>query len=123
MSKQNDGGPAFPVADLSKTQCPGMSLRDYFAGQALAGLLAGGFATDPAVTALAEGMGMERPEKFVAACARRHADALMEELDGQNLGAELLRQFRTLRNELRAFGPRPEIDAADALLAKLEERD
>ena len=28
-------GPAFPVADLSKTQCPGMTLRDWFAGQAL----------------------------------------------------------------------------------------
>lgn len=41
----NDGGPAFPVPD---SHCPngqvqygsyGMSLRDYFAGQALAGLL------------------------------------------------------------------------------------
>ena len=59
----------------------------------------------------------------ITAWAVDYADGLMEELDGQNLGAELLRQFRTLRNELRAFGPRPEIDAADALLAKLEERD
>lgn len=32
----NDGGPAFPVLDLSKTQCSGMSLRDWLAGQALA---------------------------------------------------------------------------------------
>jgi hypothetical protein len=31
---KDDGGPAFPVADLSKTQCPGMTLRDYFATQA-----------------------------------------------------------------------------------------
>lgn len=32
---EDNGGPAFPVADLSKTQAPGMSLRDWFAGQAL----------------------------------------------------------------------------------------
>ena len=35
MDKPNDGGPAFPVGLL-----PGMSLRDYFAGQAMAGQLA-----------------------------------------------------------------------------------
>jgi len=29
------GGPAFPVADVSKTQCPGMTLRDFFAAQVL----------------------------------------------------------------------------------------
>ena len=31
-------GPAFPVSDLSKTQCPGMDLRDYFASLALSSL-------------------------------------------------------------------------------------
>ena len=31
MSTPNDGGPAFPVSDCNH---PGMSLRDYFAGQA-----------------------------------------------------------------------------------------
>ena len=36
MSKPKDGGPAFP----NYYGNPGMSLRDYFAGQALAGLLA-----------------------------------------------------------------------------------
>ena len=35
MDKPNDGGPAFPVGLL-----PGMSLRDYFAGQAMGGQLA-----------------------------------------------------------------------------------
>ena len=39
-----DGGPAFPVQALaapgSEVAC-GMSLRDWFAGQALAGLMAG----------------------------------------------------------------------------------
>ena len=36
MSTKDDSGPAFPVADLSKTQCSGMTLRDYFAGQSVA---------------------------------------------------------------------------------------
>lgn len=42
MTKQDDGGPAFP-GDGGSIFC-GMSLRDWFAGQALAGILAGGFA-------------------------------------------------------------------------------
>lgn len=35
----NDGGPAFPHTekDHMALSCPGMSLRDWFAGQALAG--------------------------------------------------------------------------------------
>ena len=46
----DDCGPAFPVADLSKTQCPGMTLRDWFAGQAL--LKAVEFGASPQTTAL-----------------------------------------------------------------------
>lgn len=37
MSKINDGGPAFPSDRFGET---GMRLRDWFAGQALAGLIA-----------------------------------------------------------------------------------
>lgn len=47
MSKINDGGPAFPLPDSSSSfnsslngGIDGMSLRDWFAGQALAGVLA-----------------------------------------------------------------------------------
>lgn len=39
-----DGGPAFPREDYQTDRAPGqhgMSLRDWFAGQALAGMLAG----------------------------------------------------------------------------------
>jgi len=40
----NDGGPAFPVQSIYSedhgTNSRGMTLRDYFAGQALAGILA-----------------------------------------------------------------------------------
>lgn len=39
MDKINDGGPAFPGA-VDTAAPPGMSLRDWFAGQALAGLTA-----------------------------------------------------------------------------------
>ena len=39
-TKYKDGGPAFPVGDGHGHRLQGMSLRDYFAGQALAGLLA-----------------------------------------------------------------------------------
>ncbi len=43
MTTNNDGGPAFPVqreqGDGSFVFYPGISIRDYFAGQALAGLL------------------------------------------------------------------------------------
>jgi len=42
MKEINDGGPAFPFKCQGPTTAPefyyGMTLRDYFAGQALAGL-------------------------------------------------------------------------------------
>ena len=37
----NDGGPAYPITYQSYCPYTGMTLRDYFAGQALAGILAG----------------------------------------------------------------------------------
>jgi hypothetical protein len=41
--QMNDGGPAFPLAVTNDTlDYHGMSLRDWFAGQALAGMLAAG---------------------------------------------------------------------------------
>lgn len=44
MSKEGDGGPAYPVSTNREDEVlcghRGMSLRDYFAGQALVGLLA-----------------------------------------------------------------------------------
>ena len=38
MKEINDGGPAFPVAVDKLLVSEGMSLRDWFAGQALAGI-------------------------------------------------------------------------------------
>jgi hypothetical protein len=46
MMPKNDGGPAFPgeYFDEESSSCltPGMSLRDWFAGMALQGMLASG---------------------------------------------------------------------------------
>jgi len=46
----NDGGPAFPMTgeechNLRYSQ-PGMTLRDYFAGQALAGIMSGKYSSN-----------------------------------------------------------------------------
>ena len=60
MDKPNDGGPAFPVGLL-----PGMSLRDYFAGQAMGGQLA-----DP------DG---EIDPKLIARWSYAYADAMLAE--------------------------------------------
>jgi hypothetical protein len=39
----NTGGPAFPTLNgFPNPECDGMTLRDYFAGQALAGMIARG---------------------------------------------------------------------------------
>ena len=40
LTKIDDSGPAFPCADDATTSNAGMTLRKWFAGQALAGLLA-----------------------------------------------------------------------------------
>jgi hypothetical protein len=50
MSNKPDGGPAFPRSDelgLHRA-IPGMSLRDWFAGMAMQGMLADGIAHDGA---------------------------------------------------------------------------
>lgn len=41
MSKINDGGAAFPSEGEGKYHSPGMTLRDWFAGQVINGLMAG----------------------------------------------------------------------------------
>ena len=70
MTKPNDGGPAFPRAgsDYVKAQV-GMSLRDWFAGQALAGIMANA----RLVTVLAES------KQDPASCAFEMAEFMMEE--------------------------------------------
>ena len=40
MNNENNGGQAFPVVEIDGVWSTGMTLRDYFAGQALAGICA-----------------------------------------------------------------------------------
>lgn len=71
---QRTGGPAFPVQALGQA---GMTLRDYFAGQALIGLLAGTI-LPPALPDDAPVLpGIER----TAIDAYFYADALLEVRD------------------------------------------
>lgn len=73
MSKIDDVGPAFPMATVDGWVQPGMTLRDWFAGHALAGLCANNYypETSCEITALA---------------AYRLADAMIAE--GNKDGAE-----------------------------------
>lgn len=64
MSERNDGGPAFPTTLWEErngvqhgTPHDGMSLRDYFAGQAMAGFLSQSHAGPKDWTAMGYGWG------------------------------------------------------------------
>ena len=81
----NDGGPAFPLAperwtDIEgvqhMTQEPGMSLRDWFAGQALVGIMSG----NREISGNGEVFGFTREN--VAAAAYVMADAMLAARDG-----------------------------------------
>ena len=78
MTKPNDGGPAFPKANCEELHAElGMTLRQWYAGQAMTGLLA-----YPGSTTL-DGLGVtEAPG--LASAARSYADALIAELDKEN---------------------------------------
>jgi hypothetical protein len=68
MSTKKTGGMAFPL--MSHTDCHGYSKRDYFAAQALVGLLA-----SPSVWAAEQAHGVEG----IAAVAFVMADAMLKE--------------------------------------------
>lgn len=71
----SDGGPAFPMPESLHTHPhPGMSLRDWFAGQALSGILAGGFAD----TVPHDDIGGGRDAVFFA---YQYADAMLRHRD------------------------------------------
>lgn len=73
MTKLNDGGPAFPTLE-TETYHPqfGMSLRDYFAAQAMTGFLVG---------ARSDGWAIpnDHQNKMLAANAYSTADAMLNE--------------------------------------------
>lgn len=77
MSKKNDGGPAFPkiVEGIGGTvqSIGGMSLRDYFASQALAGTMASG----------SEAVQSKEQAAFIATESYLMADAMLAARDKQ----------------------------------------
>lgn len=71
MNEINDGGPAFPILDHSDGRLVlreyGMSMRDYFAARAMAGIIAGiGY----------EG-NIRCPDAQIASAAYSMADAML----------------------------------------------
>lgn len=73
MAKSEDGGAAFPVVtnvDSGLIESSGMTLRDYFAGKALAGLL-----SDP--TVLMRNDGETGPQAY-ARMSYEMADAMLK---------------------------------------------
>lgn len=87
----NDGGPAFPHTHiigingmLHDTQSiGGMSLRAYFAGQAMQAMLTSGYSFPSAAAMIrdkAEQAG-ETVEQFVCRNAAKHADAMIAALE------------------------------------------
>lgn len=75
MAETKDGGPAFPNRWANDGENEGMSLRDWFAGQALAGMIE------------SHGMGAHRHE-YAARDAYSFADAMLAaRKEGQGGGA------------------------------------
>lgn len=69
MGEHNDGGPAFAHGNPEQGGDPGMSLRDWFAGQALVGILS---------TSAAPAMfGLQGAEPRTAETAYVIADAML----------------------------------------------
>lgn len=73
MSKINDGGPAFAYGNHEQGGASGMSLRDWFAGQALAGMMA--MPSDPYSGNFHNNCG--EPFTGAAEYAYRMADAML----------------------------------------------
>jgi hypothetical protein len=69
MTDKPTGGPAFPRSDNVSNSNSGMTLRDWFAGQALAGFMAGYYANSDSC-----GFSTEDIARLVI----EQADAMME---------------------------------------------
>ncbi len=67
MSDKDDGGPAFPQKEPLTSDCQGMTLRDWFAGQAI----------QSAWEARDKGY-FEGDDSDMARCAYQIADAMLE---------------------------------------------
>ena len=75
MKDDKTGGPAFPAVRIVGREYQGMTLRDYFAGQALAGFLANPAATEAQTSVEHEGS----LEELAALASYSFADAMLKE--------------------------------------------
>ncbi|WP_100961106.1 hypothetical protein [Bosea sp. FBZP-16] len=71
-----DGGPAFPQA-IASDWAKGMSLRDWFAGQALTGMMATPHFWDFVKDATGKRPGFVEPRHGAALTAYQYADAML----------------------------------------------
>lgn len=89
MAQINDGGPAFPLAYTETNEHgvqfpfthPGMSMRDWFAGQALAGMVAGAHGSEVSMSGLMDAAA-EHGWPIHTVCAKAaygYADAMLAE--------------------------------------------
>lgn len=86
MSAKTNGGPAFPAQPIYQhphgatgmSSQEGMTLRDWFAGQALGGMLAHGFLPTEAMLS-DEPFSEKHADNSYVACAYRIADAMLAE--------------------------------------------
>ena len=75
---KNDGGPAFPTfTGESRDNAAGMSLRDYFAAQALEGWLA--FGTPQRILEHASAETVKSTDEMIVARCYQLADAMIAE--------------------------------------------
>lgn len=79
MSVKDDGGPAFPgpATQTHQSDHDGMTLRDWFAGQALAGMLANGFQPDEAMKRNGPGARFDWGKDTYVNAAFRMADLML----------------------------------------------
>ena len=72
-ARVNDGGPAFPCAfpEMGGGMTPGMSLHDWFAGQAMVGIMNG----SGKITV--DGVSVKATPENIAAAAYTVADAML----------------------------------------------
>jgi hypothetical protein len=69
MIEKDDGGPAFPIESTATPYAPGMTLRDWFAGQAM---------TAAAIQGFDDGATVDQNASIAAVWAYAIADAMLE---------------------------------------------
>lgn len=78
MTEINDGGPAFPELNPNYGFNKGMSLRDWFAGMALQGMISSTYLKDEGIEGGVVWGGDDADCEIHSATAYRYADAMLK---------------------------------------------